>query len=139
MSIAGEARAKLEGITPGPWSFISGYNGPFEAADFPDVTIGGRDIGDGIGEADAEFIAAAPDLVRGLLAELDQTKAEVVMTNVELGAALATIQQVRELHHITCEHDGDNCVYGINCPLAFCIECDTGTVCDTARILGGES
>lgn len=55
----------------------------------------------------------------------------------ERDAALALLQQVRELHHVTCEHDGDNCVYGINCPLAFCVECDTGTVCETAHILDG--
>lgn len=58
--IRDEARRALDGITPGKW--IAGYGGG------ENVVILYHQV------ADAEFIAAAPELVRGLLAELDRAE-----------------------------------------------------------------
>ncbi|AXQ63932.1 hypothetical protein SEA_ECLIPTUS_84 [Gordonia phage Ecliptus] len=115
MSIADEARAKLEGITPGPWS---AEHFPWHHDDDPEWEVESHALqfddpigiaGHGVeqGKADAEFIAAAPELVDGLLAELDAAEQLLVQQGVlgkrcrrltaERDAALATIQQVREL------------------------------------------
>lgn len=53
----------------------------------------------------------------------------------DLAEAQNVLAHIRGLHRVTCEHDGDNCEYGIHCPLAFCTHCDDGVVCETARIL----
>ncbi|QSL99831.1 hypothetical protein SEA_ODAY_87 [Gordonia phage ODay] len=88
MSIADEARAKLEGITPGPWvvntegwAFISS-GGDSVLHAYVDTkclecdaeVCQSMDCHVAASGEDAEFIAAAPDLVRGLLAELDQAR-----------------------------------------------------------------
>ncbi|QYC53581.1 hypothetical protein SEA_NORVS_97 [Gordonia phage Norvs] len=82
MSIADDARAKLEGITPGRWKYsdiIDGLHNVISEMgwDVARCSDGGSGQGDRprretIAIRNAEFIAAAPDLVRGLLAELDQ-------------------------------------------------------------------
>lgn len=83
--IADEARAKLEGITPGPWS---AQHCSWHHDDDPEWEVESHAlqfddpigiVGHGVeqGKDDAEFIAAAPDLVRGLLAEIDRLEALV--------------------------------------------------------------
>ncbi|AMS03158.1 hypothetical protein BJD61_gp79 [Gordonia phage Obliviate] len=141
MSVADEARAGLEGITPGQWKYADIIDGLHNVIsemgwDIASCSDGGSGQGDrprreAFAIRNAEFIAAAPDLVRGLLDELDQLQRwkdealPVIAGLQELGralgvplgrsitgpesavraqalraerdAAVATIQQVREL------------------------------------------
>lgn len=93
--VRADARRLLSGITPGPW--VAEYSReqgncviPADAQSTREAVAVTRLYHQ---VADAEFIAAAPALVDRLLTELDQ--------------ALATLQQVRDLHrptHEMCEH-----------------------------------
>ncbi|AXH49036.1 hypothetical protein SEA_LTON_57 [Gordonia phage Lton] len=159
MSIADDARAKLEGITPGSWSVDYETSDCFPYETYPYAISGPRNSGldvphvsdeyraeyghqmsevCGISDQDAEFIAAAPDLVRGLLAELDQAKGMDLSkiaavtpctcsaARAQRDAALATIQEVRDYCESRITDPGD----GID---------DHIDPADLLRILGGES
>ena len=87
-----------EGHTPGPWDFWSGYNAvdKMEAeitADDGDIVIARYNHLIGEGEANAQLIAAAPDLLEAL--ELVNDCLVKCLTGGEVSAKLAgkAIQQ----------------------------------------------
>ncbi|SDT84458.1 hypothetical protein [Gordonia westfalica] len=135
MSAAEEARKLLEGITPGPWEAEPWDGTTRESVGvFAGSVWGPRVAGLITSSADAEFIAATPELVPALLAELDQAKADLDAAAYRHGQLQsrianrdATIQRVRELiaEWSWTEHHHDEPVYEIWKPLA--------------RIVGGES
>ncbi|WNM74461.1 hypothetical protein SEA_BIRDSONG_61 [Gordonia phage Birdsong] len=74
MNAVDDAREKINGITPGEWAWTK-YDRTYEVWTRDTSIEPDGDVADNIQHlADAEFIAAAPDLVRGLLAELDQAR-----------------------------------------------------------------
>lgn len=46
-----------------------------------------------------------------------------------------TIAELRRLHTVTCEHDGDNCQHLPGCTLAICAECGDTWPCATSALL----
>ncbi|AZG43472.1 ead/Ea22-like family protein [Gordonia insulae] len=86
VSVRDAARQALEGITPGPWrpSLLDGVvhedgSSSYRGGAYPDRK-GATPIflTNSIDQHDAEFIAAAPELVRGLIDELDRADSEVI-------------------------------------------------------------
>lgn len=170
VSVRDAARQALEGITPGQWRAISARDG---CATIASVTVGNGGEGwkpvvyatgqpcDGAridNPADAEFIAAAPELVRGLLAELDRVegqatldvnaathgtellRGQAIQWRNERDVALSTLQKVREGHQTVdvCgspRHTNPE----VACPecMAVCESCGQDMPCNTIRILDG--
>ena len=76
MSAAERARELLAGITPGKWEAEPWEGTARESVNVLAGSLWGPRVAGLVGRnSDAEFIAAAPDLVRDLLAELDQARA----------------------------------------------------------------
>ncbi|ANA85447.1 hypothetical protein BOWSER_52 [Gordonia phage Bowser] len=73
-----DARELLDGITPGPWCVKDGFVYPFSFR----VGLGA------LRSTDAEFIAAAPDLVRRLEDALDDAHGQATMAGFALGQRL---------------------------------------------------
>ncbi|QRY62724.1 hypothetical protein JVX90_00155 [Gordonia sp. PDNC005] len=64
--VVSRARAALDGITPGPWEVIGGG----EYVSGPGICVAPDD--GGVSDGDGAFIAAAPDLVRDLVAKVER-------------------------------------------------------------------
>lgn len=82
-AVSGDQRAETASHTPGPW-FITVYDKHTDV-DSKHWTVAG-----GVGNADADLIAAAPDLLTALKALADAADAEHI-TWADLGAARAAI------------------------------------------------
>ncbi|MDT0223489.1 hypothetical protein [Gordonia sp. AC31] len=106
--VRADARRLLQGITEGPWAWHQ-YGDQYEVFTQDPNTEPG-DVADNVQIlADAEFIAASPTLVAGLLAELDRMKGyldtEIVMRDeaedalrhyeVQRDAANATLARIQ--------------------------------------------
>lgn len=93
------ARQALDGITPGPWKIDDYDESALDSiVSVADDRLGGwvevaRSTGD-----DARFIAAAPDLVRKLAAEVEKLRAQPVELSAQLLADAAGWEAVAEEH-----------------------------------------
>ncbi|WNO27877.1 hypothetical protein SEA_HALO3_7 [Gordonia phage Halo3] len=101
MGIADEARAKLEGITPGPWE-VEEQHDPLGDTTYciPGIErFRGytNNVYCGIDKALAEFIAAAPALVRGLLEELEGAQGDLGEVRTGLGRAQTWLEAIADL------------------------------------------
>lgn len=102
--VAQRARAALDGITPGPWWWTAETRARLIAlgADKHELTDAREIIRCAAllhpGEADARFIAAAPDLVRKLAAEVEKLRAQPVELSAQLLADAAGWEAVAEEH-----------------------------------------
>lgn len=106
--IVQRSKAALEGITEGPWKAVNAGNIHWgvssEGYDFPTVVkaqCSYDGFGNGSRRVDAEFIAAAPELVRELVAEVEQ-----------LQAGGAWVEHVERQRAMKRERDGE-CICNI--------------------------
>lgn len=103
--VRADARRLLQGITEGQWAWHQ-YGDQYEVFSQDDSVEPNSDVADNVQHlADAEFIAAAPALVAGLLAELDQEQDRALRLAIraagcekaetERDAALATLARIQ--------------------------------------------
>jgi hypothetical protein len=74
------ARSALEGVTKGPWDTVSGASNVWHFPDEderdqrPTIILGGNHQAGHVRQEDAEFIAAARQLVPELIAEIERLR-----------------------------------------------------------------
>ncbi len=103
--VVSRARAALDGITPGPWVRDNPDDRFSEHDDVFSGDVWSRRVAGLISRrADARFIAAAPDLVRDLAAEVERLEADLDgaayragRKQGELAEARAAVDRVRKL------------------------------------------
>lgn len=91
-----EIKAQLAAITPGEWRDIVNVCGHLEvwAHDCVVCDMGNTEVIDRIVYNDAEFIAAAPSIVRELLAEVERLNQYAHIPPIEVGQSVQLLETV---------------------------------------------
>ncbi|WP_353107796.1 hypothetical protein [Gordonia sp. (in: high G+C Gram-positive bacteria)] len=124
--VVSRARAALDGITPGEWWVFKQSERHDDDPEWVIESNGGPSsdnpigvVGHGVeqGEVDATFIAAAPDLVRDLLAEVDRLRQQPV----ELSASMLA-------DAVKAEAERDKARAAVMRVIAACVDADLESV-----------